>query len=126
MLKLVVICGFSTGMEDKLHQNFKFASYSIFAAVIIDLINGFIQYQKNPDFNIQTVIETAIMFMAFGYFAMIGKIWVKWVLLFITILCTIPLLAVNQEFSINLYYLLHFFSITLKVTAFFLLLRATR
>lgn len=107
-------------MEDQIHKNFKIASYLIFTAIIIDLIVGVIQSRENADFDMSIGVETSLMFMTLGYFAFIGKPWVKWVVLFVTVLSTIPLLLVPNQ-AITLPSGLQLFSGFLKITAIFLL-----
>ncbi|WP_316839808.1 hypothetical protein [Pedobacter gandavensis] len=109
-------------MEDKIHKRFKVASYLIFSSIIIDSIVGVIQSHKNPDFEMTIGIETSLMFMTLGYFAFIGKHWVKWVVLFVTVLSSLPLLTMpDQDLSTNPSFALQLFSGFLKFTAILML-----
>lgn len=114
-------------MENNSHKRFKIAAYLIFGSIIIDLIAGVIQSNKNPDFEISTGIETSIMFMTLGYFAIKGKHWVKWVILFVTVLSSLPLLTTSdQELGSNATVALLLFSGFLKFTAILLLFLSSR
>lgn len=109
-------------MEDQVHKSFKFASYLIFAAILVDVIIGVIQSRHNPDFEMSIGVETSLMFMTLGYFAFIGKHWVKWVALFVTVLSIFPLLsAPAQQITFNSPFTLQLFSGFLKLTAIILL-----
>jgi len=109
-------------MEDQVHKSFKFASYIIFAAILVDVIIGVIQSRQDANFELSVGVETSLMFMTLGYFAFIGKHWVKWVALFVTVLSIFPLLsAPAQEIHINSPYTLQLFSGFLKITAVILL-----
>lgn len=115
-------------MDEKIHPNYKIAAYLIFAAIGVDLINGFIQKQNNPAFDITVLTEVSLMFLTFGYFAFIGKEWIKWVLLLATILTIFPVVAaLNQPANnLNLFYASQFFSSLLKFSAFTLLSLASK
>lgn len=115
-------------MDDKIHKNYKISAYLIFAAITVDVINGFIQWGKNPNFDMTVTAEMALMFMTFGYFAFIGKEWIKWVLLLATILTIFPVVAaLNQPANnLNLFYASQFFSSLLKFSAFTLLSLASK
>ena len=67
--------------------------------------------------------EMALMFMTFGYFAFIGKDWIKWVILLATVLPIFPLVVMfNQQANdIDLFYISQFLSTLLKFSAFILL-----
>lgn len=109
-------------MEDKIHRSFKISSYLIFSSIIIDLIIGVLQSRQNANFDITIGVETSLMFMTLGYFAFIGKEWVKWVLLFVTLLSLFPVLSTpNPEVFTNMPFTLQLFSGFLKITAFLLL-----
>ncbi|MBB2148662.1 hypothetical protein [Pedobacter gandavensis] len=107
-------------MENQIHKSFKIASYLIFAAILIDLIVGVIHSRENANFDISIGIETSLMFMTLGYFAFIGKHWVKWVVLFVTVLSTIPLLVMPDQ-SMTVPFALQLFSGFLKITSILLL-----
>ncbi|WP_316753788.1 hypothetical protein [Pedobacter gandavensis] len=112
-------------MEDKIHGSFKLASYLIFAAIIVDLVVGVLQSRTNSDFDMSTGIETSLMFMTLGYFAFIGKHWVKWVVLFVTVISTVPLVLVPNQ-ALNLPFSLQLFSGFLKITAILMLFLAPK
>ncbi|MCX2450129.1 hypothetical protein OQX61_02490 [Pedobacter sp. PLR] len=112
-------------MEDKIHRNFKLASYLIFLAIIIDVVVGVLHSRTTPDFDIATGIETSLMFMTLGYFAFIGKHWVKWVLLFVTVISTVPLLVMPDQ-ALTIPFSLQLFSGFLKITAIFMLFLAPK
>ncbi len=110
-------------MEVTVHKNFKLAAYLIFASIVIDLAGGFIQYNNNPDFDIATIVEVALLFMTFGYFTIIGKPWIKWVILMVTVLSVFPLITSKEVFSdASPFYFSQLFSGFLKITSFFVLL----
>ncbi|WP_316822621.1 hypothetical protein [Pedobacter gandavensis] len=109
-------------MENTPDKRFKLAAYLIFGSIIIDLIAGILQSHKNPDFEIGIGLETSLLFITLGYFAFIGKHWVKWVLLFVTVLSTLPLLTMpDQQLGTNTTIFLQLFSGFLKFTAVLLL-----
>lgn len=110
-------------MDDQIHPNYKLSAYLIFAAITVDVVSGFIQWSKNPNFDLTVTAEMALMFLTFGYFAFIGKDWIKWVILLATILTIFPLIAtLNQEANgISLFYVSQFFSSLLKFSAFIVL-----
>ncbi|TKC09651.1 hypothetical protein [Pedobacter frigoris] len=110
-------------MEDTVHRNFKLAAYIIFASVLIDLTGGFIQYNNNPNFDITTTVEVSLLFMTFGYFTILGKSWIKWVILMVTILSIFPLITSKEAFSnASPFHISQVFSGFLKITSFFVLL----
>lgn len=110
-------------MDDKIHSNYKIAAYLIFAAITVDLISGFIQWNKNPNFDMTVTAEMALMFMTFAYFAFIGKDWIRWVILLATVLPIFPLVATfNQQTNdIDVFYISQFASSLLKFSAFIML-----
>lgn len=112
-------------MEDKIHRSFKIASYLIFAAIIVDLIVGVLQSHTNPDFDLTIGIETSLMFMTLGYFAFIGKHWVKWVVLFVTVISTVPLIVMPNQ-ALTIPFSLQLFSGFLKITAILMLFLAPK
>ncbi|SHE78077.1 hypothetical protein SAMN04488522_1011193 [Pedobacter caeni] len=119
----MVHCNFLSIMDDQIHPNYKPAAYLIFAAIAVDLINGFIQKGTNPDFDMVTLAEVSLMFLTFGYFAFIGKDWIKWVILLATILTIFPIVAaLNQKANqLNILYISQFFSSLLKFSSFIIL-----
>lgn len=108
-------------MESTVHKNYKLAAYLIFASVAVDLWSAYIQYQQNAEADITRNVEIALLFLTLGYFTIIGKDWIKWIILVVTILTVFPLLAVKEE-AVNLYYYSQLFSGFLKVTSFTFLL----
>lgn len=110
-------------MDDKIHPNYKISAYLIFAAITVDVISGFVQWSKNPNFDMTVTAEMSLMFLTFGYFAFIGKDWIKWVILLATVLTIFPLVVTfNQQTNdIGVFYISQFISTLLKFSAFIML-----
>ncbi len=84
----------------QVHKNYKIAAYLIFGASAITLVNYlFHQNLSNGDHS-SFALETTLLIAVLGYFSILGKDWLKWVLTFITIVGMFALQPVLKDFEL--------------------------
>jgi len=85
-------------MQQTIHKNYKIAAYLIFSASAVTLINHFLHYADNIATG-TLALETTLLIAILGYFATLGKDWLKWVLTFITVISVFALQPILKEFD---------------------------
>ena len=82
----------------QIHKNYKIAAYLIFAASAVTLVNHFLHYTENITAG-TLALETTLLIAVLGYFATLGKDWLKWVLTFITVISAFALQPILKNFE---------------------------
>jgi hypothetical protein len=86
-------------MQEPIHKNYKITAYILFTASAVTLINHILHYAKHIATG-NLVLETALLIAILGYFSLLGKDWLKWVLTFITVITTFALQPILKEFDV--------------------------
>lgn len=114
-------------MSTTIHKNFSIAAYFIFAAAASGLAGFFIYNGKSSGEEVSYAAETALLLVIFGYFALLGKDWLKWVLSFVSVLGLLALPPVIDNFNSNpLHAILVMLQSLLSFIAFVFLLLAPK
>lgn len=86
-------------MQHPIHRNYKIAAYLIFTASAVTLINHVLHHAKHIATG-NLALETTLLIAILGYFAILGKDWLKWVLTFITVISVFALQPILKDFDV--------------------------